>query len=89
VTVPPEVAVADTVNGAAPRVLFERGPNVIVCAVGATAVTVKDEVTAGADAHSVEPTVPPGCEARIVQTPEFTMVTVEPLTVHTPVVSDE
>ena len=56
----------------------------MVCGVGAVLDTKKDDVTDGADAQSVpDPSVPPGCVARIVHVPVPVIVTFVPLTVHT------
>ena len=69
-------------------------PKVIVCAVAAVAVTLNVDVTFGADAQSLPaPSVPPGCDALIVQSapaPEApdTSVMIEPDMVQTPVVVD-
>jgi hypothetical protein len=79
-----DVDVADTVKFGAVDSLSVNGPKVMVCAVGAVLVTVNDDVTACADAHSFPvPSTPPDCDARMVHVPDPVNVTVEPVTVHT------
>jgi hypothetical protein len=84
VTVPPELVVAETLNGVALWLLSESAPNVMVCGVGAVLDTSNDDVTGNADAHNFDAlSTPPGCEARRVHVPVPVMVTVVPLTVQT------
>jgi hypothetical protein len=81
-TVKPDDAVAETEKGALPYVLPESAPNVMVCDALAT---VKERSTLGAAAYVALP----ACEARIVQVPAATIVTVLPLTVQTGSVNEE
>ena len=75
-TVRPDVAVALTENGAAPKVLPPGAAKLIVCPALPTA---NDWLTLAAAAYDVLP----ACEARTVQVPTPTRVTIAPATVHT------
>jgi hypothetical protein len=90
VTVKGDVVVAETVKSAAVDSLAVRALKVIVCAVAAMLVTVNEDRTDGAAAHSfVVPSTPPFWTAKIVQVPFNLIVTVDPLTVQTDVVSEK
>jgi len=94
VTVNGESVVALTLKLAAVVSFAVNALKVIVCAVAGVAVTLNVDVTLGADAQSVPvPSVPPGCDALIVQSrpapePPDTSVMVEPDMVQTLVVVD-
>ena len=79
----PELAEAMMTNGEVPRVLPLSGGNVIVWEPAPppepAGLTTKDWLTDGAAAKLAFP----ACEAAMVQVPEFTRVTVFPVTVHT------